>query len=313
MVALSEEVLLWLIGLGSAFGIKLSSSIDDVVWLAPFLTVNTSGPARMQNSIIYVSVCLIQTLVAMAIAYSGKAVVSFLTGDNKNAWSTEKILTVGAGCLMALYSIKLGAEYVQEMKEAGAGNGETEKGHPEVDKNGFIAEEAGQLLWCSSTEKAPIEGVPELELQTTERLCSSRHDAPTQTLPLSSKSDHALPPSLPLQSLSRDIMTVSPASRHEKNDQARTETLFVIAFIGSVDDLTLFVPMLVGKGFSIPQLVMGALGAAMVIVAMCCCIGQCKPVADCLSSVPLVAIVVVFATTLLVRGFFFMDGVSHLH
>ena len=29
---------------------------------------------------------------------------------------------------------------------------------------------------------------------------------------------------------------------------AQTQTLFVIAFIGSLDDLTLFVPMLVGKG-----------------------------------------------------------------
>lgn len=34
---------------------------------------------------------------------------------------------------------------------------------------------------------------------------------------------------------------------HQEN--AQTQTLFVIAFIGSLDDLTLFVPMLVGKGF----------------------------------------------------------------
>ena len=31
-------------------------------------------------------------------------------------------------------------------------------------------------------------------------------------------------------------------------ESAQTQTLFVIAFIGSLDDLTLFVPMLVGKG-----------------------------------------------------------------
>jgi len=69
----------WFAGVGAAISIKLSSSIDDVVWLAPFLTNNTSSVARLHNAGIYISVCLTQTVVAMAIAYSGDSLVGLLT------------------------------------------------------------------------------------------------------------------------------------------------------------------------------------------------------------------------------------------
>jgi len=221
-----QAAMSWVAGVGAAITIKLSSSIDDVVWLAPFLTNNTSSSARMQNAFIYISVCLTQTCVAMAIAYSGDSLVSMLTKDAKNMWSTDKILTVIAGSLLALYAVKLTYEYVQERMQEASADGD---GKEEED--------------------------PELEM-----------DEP-------------------------------------KVDEAKqTQTLFVIAFLGSVDDLTLFVPMLVGKGFDMVQLVVGGLIAATAIVMLCLFVGLCKPVADCLSKVPLVAIVVVFSVTLLFKA-----------
>jgi hypothetical protein len=100
-----------------------------------------------------------------------------------------------------------------------------------------------------------------------------------------------------------------PEAELSKADKERQQTLFVIAFIGSVDDLTLFVPMLVGKGFDLVQLMLGAFLAAAIIVTLCIFIGQCKPIADCLSSIPLAAIVIVFAVVLLLKGFVFDEDV----
>merc|ERR1711988_309196 len=79
--------------------------------------------------------------------------------------------------------------------------------------------------------------------------------------------------------------------------------LFVIAFIGSVDDLTVFVPMLVGKAFDLVQLMLGAFIAASAIVLICLFVGLCKPIADCLSAVPLALIVAIFSAVLLTKGF----------
>mmetsp|Transcript_66280 Transcript_66280/g.146802 ORF Transcript_66280/g.146802 Transcript_66280/m.146802 type:complete len:251 (+) Transcript_66280:189-941(+) len=248
---------MWIAGLVSAFLIKISSSIDDVVWLAPFLTSNSSKLIITQNTIIYTSVCLVQTLVATVIAYSGRAAVKFLTRGNKHAWSTEKLLTVVAGSLLAVYSIKLLYEYIQECREG------------DDEEKGEASPESGRYKQVPSAEDG---GVELINAAATEIDCPS-------------KPDNVL----------------------DKADKEKQQTLFVIAFIGSVDDLTLFVPMLVGKGFDLVQLVLGAFIAASVIVTLCIFIGLCKPIADCLSKVPLCLIVIVFAVVLLLKGLVFSD------
>jgi len=228
-----------LAGIGSACSLKLTSSIDDVVWLAPFLTRSESRASKLRNAIIYVSVCLIQTLIAMAIARSGDAVVSIITGHMSGAWSTERILTVGAGVLLALYSVKLAFEYFRQ------GGDDKIEGDVEA-SNATI----GESLNPNSQE------------------------------------------------------VLADSMRDESN---RSWSLFTISFLGSLDDLTLFVPMLVGREFDAIQLVVGSFIAASAIMLLCICIGHCRPVARCLSSVPVVLIVSTFAAILLVKGFCLVD------
>jgi hypothetical protein len=205
----------------------------------------------------------------MGIACSGKAVVEALTGGAKDAWSPEKILTVGAGCMLALYSLKLSWEYYQECTSGGEEPQELAE-NPESGTYNKVATNEG----ANGNEKpaSAREMVPGMEIDSPDK----------------------------------------PQDELEKADKERQQTLFVIAFIGSVDDLTLFVPMLVGKGFDLPQLMIGAFVAASTIVTLCIFIGQCKPIADCLSAIPLAAIVIVFATVLLLKGFVF-DKDEHAH
>jgi len=279
---------MWLAGLAAAFGIKLSSSIDDVVWLAPFLTANSSVTIRAQNAAIYTAVCLTQTLVAMLIAYSGRAAVRVLSGGAKDAWSTEKILTVSAGCLLSIYSVKLSYEYYQECmepEEAGAENENPEGGsyakvattEGEDEKPVYDSGRGGGKWCCAAGPPADVEAGKPL---------SNREIVPGMEIDSPDLAQEAI----------------------DKADKERQQTLFVIAFIGSVDDLTLFVPMLVGKGFDIVQLMLGAALATALIITFCICIGMCKPVADCLSKIPLAAIVICFAVVLLLKGFVFDES-----
>lgn len=260
---------MWAAGLLSALSIKLTSSIDDVVWLAPFLTSNSSVAMRIQNSVIYTSVCLTQTLVAMVIAYSGKKAVRAVTGGNKDAWSPEKILTCAAGCMLAVYSIKLSYEYYQELQEGGEEEPSAENENPESGMYNKVATDpaAGDAELAGGKPASNREMVPGMEIDSPDK--------------------------------AQEVV--------DKADQERSQTLFVIAFIGSVDDLTLFVPMLVGKGFDIVQLMLGSFIAVLVILSMCIFIGLCKPMADCLAKIPLAAIVIVFAIMLLLKGFVFEE------
>lgn len=269
---------MWVVGLFSAFGIKLSSSIDDVVWLAPFLTANSSASVRFQNSVIYMTVCLTQTLVAMLIAVGGRSAVRYISGGAKDAWSTEKILTVGAGCLLSLYSVKLTYDWIQECNEGAEENGAANE-NPEGGAYNKVATSEGGGVTGGDVEMAG--GKP--------MSARSREMAPGMEIDNPNKAQEEI----------------------DKADKDRQQTLFVIAFIGSVDDLTLFVPMLVGKGFDIVQLMLGAFMATSLIITFCICIGLCKPIADCLSKIPLAAIVICFATVLLLKGFVFDEEPHH--
>lgn len=246
----------WTTGVASAVTIKLSSSIDDVVWLAPFLTTNTKLAARLQNAGVYIGVCLLQTIVAIVLAYSGDHIVSMVLGHSDDRWSTDKILTVGAGTLLALYSVKLAHEYWEEMHE-----------DDDSDKSDEDSEEI---------ENGSQVELEQLSKPSSDKISLSRED----TNP-------------------RDLKKVDAKKDGEKG---RSQTLFVIAFLGSVDDLTLFVPMLVGKGFDFAQLMLGAFSAASAIVVLCMFIGLCKPVANLLSAIPLALIVSTFAVALLTKG-----------
>lgn len=275
-------------GLCSAISIKLSSSVDDVVWLAPFLTSNVSYKTRIQNACVYIGVCLVQTVIAMVIAYSGDAVVTWLTSNSKDSWSTEKILTVIAGVLLAIYTVKLTYEYFFEdddEEESGeekesASASDSEAGHlasqMELGSNSDAVEH--ELPTLLASEPAHVEGTKSL---LGEKECAQEDTCTSQ----------------------RHAAAGDQAQIVDGSGKRGTAALFVIAFLGSVDDLTLFVPMLVGKGFTCVQLISGAIIAAFTIVMICLFIGLCKPVANFLSSIPLALIVGIFSTSLLVKGF----------
>merc|ERR1711981_688866 len=92
--------------------------------------------------------------------------------------------------------------------------------------------------------------------------------------------------------------------KKEKNMDAiyNWQALFFIAFMGSIDDCTLFVPMLVGNIFNPFECTLGSFIACAIVVASCIFVGIFKPVADCIMSVPLWLILFVFSVSLFVRA-----------
>jgi len=263
----AQAIIAWCAGVCGAASLKMASSIDDVVWLAPFLTSKSSWHQRFCNSVIYTIVCMTQTLVAFIIAVSGDAAVDFITRQSgaKDVWSTEKILTVAAGTMLAIYAVKLTYEYVQEYKEGG---NDADKKPDENFAEPTYALAATVEEW-SAEEMADVEGG--IDISKIQKRALEIDGSPEKG---------------------------SPAHESKEAD-GRSQTLFIVAFIGSLDDLTLFVPMLVGKGFNIAQLMLGSLLAVVTIVLICIFLGLCKPFADFVEKIPLALIVVIFATYLL--------------
>jgi len=234
----------WTVGMLSATLVKIVCSIDDVVWLAPFL----AGRSRrdvMIHSAIYVWVCFIQALIALGLSHGGTELLDTLLGSKSN-WSTEKVLTVTSGLMLFMYGAYL-ASFDCKCKA------KTES--PEdTDNDGDFKRQFGDL------EGADTEV--------------------SQLLP-------------------------GGDSNSDKSKSFTARSLIVIAFIGSLDDLTLFVPLLVGKAIGWMQLILGAGLATCMIILVCLSLTCCTTVTSFLSRLPLWGIVFTFSTYLLIRGFFF--------
>lgn len=304
---------MWFTGFLSAVAIKLTSSIDDVLWLAPFLTSNVTPQVRWQNALVYLGVCMIQTVVAMLIAGSGSEIVGWLTNNSKHAWSTNKILTVIAGVLLALYTAKLAYEHVygedEEHESSAVPANDSRAGSENKEESASISKEST----AASEMELGLVATDEILLEKDGIHEGSDTSAPLVP-PIPNWSQVEAAPVSPTgsqltQEESMGLLTKQATDDHielqrQHSDKKRQQTLFMIAFIGSIDDLTLFVPMLVGKGFDWLQLMCGAAIAGSAIVMICLFVGLCKPVADVLSNIPLAMIVATFSTVLLSKGFF---------
>ena len=109
------------------------------------------------------------------------------------------------------------------------------------------------------------------------------------------------------------------ADEAEADRTGTTKTLAVIACCGSLDDLTLFVPLLVGSDVGFFALLIGSMAAVGVIVAFCVrspgvrspgpfhhrpqvFLNFFKRVSDCLQAIPLVCITSAFCAFLVAKA-----------
>jgi hypothetical protein len=267
-------------GVSAAILVKLASSIDDVLWLSSFMAPHIGHGMRLQNALTYTGVCLFQTFIAFILSQFGKSVLdNLLGGSDSDRMSTERLLTLISGSALLIYSVVLAVDYY---KEHFGDDGELYK-----NVKGDSSDGSGD----SSSEETCDGG---------------KHDALQQNQSIDI--EFALPTS-PNGMVALEINHIED---EEDNDPAskpslkRFRPLAIIAFLGSLDDLTLFVPLLVGKTFSIIQLFIGALIATLMILTICTFLTRCRLIARLLERIPLVAIVAAFSIVLLVKGIWVM-------
>jgi len=220
----------WLLGLFSAITMKMTASIDDIVWLAPFLAVPRSRVAK--HVLVYMWVCMFMGVLALAMSRAGVAGLNAMSSSS-SGWSSEKLLTVASGTSLMIYGIYLACEYAQERAT------EVE----EAEEQEILVSKFGATYTEQNFKKSP--------------------KSPDKLTPMN---------------------------------------LFVMSFLGNLDDLTLFLPMLLGKAIDWSQLILGVLISSMAMVTLCLSMTLLKPVTYFFRQIPLWAIVVLFAAFLIVKG-----------
>ena len=64
----APEISSFLAGVSASFLLKLTTSVDDLVWFSPFLAMSTSTPQRLKYCCVYAVVCVIVAVAALCLA-----------------------------------------------------------------------------------------------------------------------------------------------------------------------------------------------------------------------------------------------------
>ena len=276
-----DEAALYAAQAAEAFVLKTASSIDDVLWFAKFLTRERSRVERGRNIFVYCVICLLQTMLAFLIARSGEEALDAWV--HLHHFSSERLLTCIAAGGLGLYSIKLLLEEFEEREMCCYAPKEGYEQTPTSEKKPFPSKSIDEEDDVNGVEMLEVrsEGSDESPPKATE---SPLHDDKLEDVDLEANEDE------------------EEDDEEEEMDTSSMRTLVVVAFCGSLDDLTLFVPMLAGGAIGPLALVTGALAATGLVVLLCLFLNLFSRVSDCLQKIPLVAITSCFFVYLVLKA-----------
>jgi len=105
-------------GIAIACVLKLSTSVDDLIWFSPFLALCESNAERWKCSLIYVIVCSIVVSGAIVVAYAANFGFTVLLGavgnDGTGYWDAARILSLVAAISIFGYAMKELKEWLEE-------------------------------------------------------------------------------------------------------------------------------------------------------------------------------------------------------
>ena len=295
----------WALAVGAAVLIKLSSSVDDVAWLLPFI----AQPQRWTNfrrAAQYVTTMLIVGCVASAIATGGGAAVSAATGANSD-WQAERVLGLISGLALALYGLYLFKGWWDDRQEerlarkvaeeqVSAPRSEPSRSRvvaPLPAGHGLPAEPVDQVR---AFDEVDVEAAPAGVILSEAAAKRANHSRPIARAELAAPAPAASSP---------DGDTNAPT-------ELTARRLFVVSVLGSLDDLAVQISLLLAGTFTVAQLLVGLVIGSSLVVCFCLFVTLFKPLTALIQLVPLFAVVFAFAIYTLVAVSLFEPDVVAL-
>lgn len=374
-------------GTAIACVLKLTTSVDDLIWFSPFLALCSSNAERLKCSLIYAGVCLIVTFGAIAIAFLANlgfgAVLSAAGNDGSGYWDAARVLSLVASVAIGAFAAKELQDWKAEegnelpswaqvthvtravlatglaklgmraellptstsdaaddddddessnnngegsgSPSAGAGRGSVR--HRRGDDGRASGEQGLELLSRSSGE-ATLTSHEAVAAATLGRFpappaAAAGSAGATATGPRPEAVANPLFANVEVgdRKDSKDELmndsagSASGGSEAEELDSDEEEAkrtiaearkssarLFVVAFCGTLDDMTMFSAVILGKSIMMFSLVCGSMLATCIILAACWQISLYKPFADCIQKVPMWCLLSALSLYILVGG-----------
>ena len=114
----------------SAFLLKLTTSLDDLLWLSPFLSLSPSFHSKFKHSVVYFFVCVVVTMLAFVFGTSLLALTEQGGKDDREGyWNPERLLSVVSASVLFYIARNDYKEWKEENESRGGGGNNKDSPH----------------------------------------------------------------------------------------------------------------------------------------------------------------------------------------
>ena len=277
------------------FTIKVATSIDDLLWLSPFLAISSSDDSRVgekiQCCIIYVCVSILVTLEALGAAFFAKHGLKTMLheqlvekeqnqGDSSSSyWKASRVLSILGATFIAGFAWK-------EYKDAD--NNNTSADHSLDPTVAPIGDEISPLLLRQNEETALI--------STGAHLQSAVEEGNYGSLPSIQNNNGRF---FEEQRNDADNQLEIP----KPGEENVSSSFFVVALFGTLDTLAVLASILTGlSDVEWLSVILGTLLATVVIMLAAWCITLFTPFVNFVQRIPLWTLMALIACYVLLSG-----------
>merc|ERR1712216_1045351 len=231
---------------------KLANSIDDVVWLMPF--ISGSRVTKVRHSALYVGMFMIFTCLCGLLTQALELLLEAVLPEDaeENGWGLEKVMSVASGALLLLLATKFLFDFIQERRE-----GEDDA---EESTNSGVVADTEKAVDCTEVKlEIPTDAEKTADIKTDADLEAPQKDSPENK------------------------------NQEEEKDESNftSRKLVSVIFVGSLDDICVQASMLISGAFLFSHMIIGVFCGCCIVLSICWGASLMKKVVQVMEKIPL--------------------------
>lgn len=277
---------------------KLTSSLDDVVWLLPYLVTAEKDKQKrgrrliskkqLVNSAKYVAAMLFVVTCAIGVVLGAGSMLEAILGE-ESYWSAERVLMLCSAIMLTLYTCKLIKESIDEAREKSE---DCDEESAERQTNP-VTTERFEISPSAATDEIEL-SIPNLRRVTSRQSADVFHEALVSFADevRTTQPENEMPPDS-RQDAEQSKMTLDTV-KNERSGKHKS-SLLSVALMGSMDDFAVLTSFLMSGTFLWWQLLVGNLVGSLIVVGIVLSAGQLTFVVRFMSFIPLYVIIGTFS------------------
>lgn len=254
---------------------KLTTSVDDLIWLIPFVSsTNPSISKRIHMGGVYICVCCSITLFAIIISQVGINMLNYFIKGN-GYWNSDRVLSVLAGTFLFIYAIYLFIEWFQHKRKQNSGYLKANNEDPSLDIDNEI-------------ESPEIKVIELSKLNDNNNTTNNNINTEEQLSLISQNNDENIAGNLNKEN---DIIIKKNDENINNISNVTISRLIIIASLGGLDDFSVQIGVLLGGLFEWYEVLIGILIGSNIVILFSVFLSYIKPIANCIGKVPIWSII----------------------